>query len=245
MRTLISLVLCLVLGACSGQSSGQSLFDSLKDAVQSQDDNEDSSEELTNSEIRGGLREALMVGTERVISQVGAVDGFNLDPSIHIPLPKSLQRVDSALSSLGLSSLTDDLETRLNRAAEVAAPEAKALFVDTISNMSLKDAQDILIGPDDAATQYFRRQTTDQLTELMRPVIENSLLEVGALQAYESAVLRYQELPFVPDVTADLTSYTTERSMDGIFYYLAREEAAIRENPLKRSTELLKKVFGK
>ncbi len=240
MRALIWITFCLLLCACSTQSSGQSLLDRLKDTVQ----NQGNGQSLTDSEIRGGLREALTVGTERVIAQVGAEDGFNLDPSIHIPLPKSLQRVDSALSSLGLNSLTSELETRLNRAAEAAAPEAKALFVDTISNMTLADAQGILTGPDDAATQYFRTQTSERLTELMRPVIETSLQQVGALQSYDAAVSRYQQLPFVPDVSADLTEYTIDKSMDGIFYYLAKEEAAIRENPLKRSTELLRKVFA-
>lgn len=240
MKALVSIIFCLLLSACSTQSSGQSLLDRLKDTVQ----NQGGSGSLTDAEIRGGLREALTVGTERVIGQVGAEDGFNLDPSIHIPLPKSLQRVDSALSTLGLNSLTDELETRLNRAAEAAAPEAKALFIDTISNMTLADAQGILTGPDDAATQYFRTQTSERLTELMRPVIESSLQQVGALQSYDATVSRYQQLPFVPDVSADLTDYTIEKSMDGIFYYLAKEEAAIRENPLKRSTELLRKVFG-
>ncbi len=240
MKQLISILLVLLLAACSAQSSGQSVLDALKDGLQ----NQDGSTRLSNDEIRGGLREALSVGMQRVISQVGAEDGFNLDPDIHIPLPRSLQRVDSALSSLGLSALTDDLETRLNRAAEAAAPEAKAIFIDTISNLTVDDARQILTGPEDAATRYFRDQTSTRLSELMRPVIETSLRDVGALQAYESAVTRYQQLPFVPDISADLATYTVDKSMDGIFYYLAKEEAAIRENPLKRSTELLQKVFG-
>lgn len=239
MRAFCALFIGLLMAACSGQSSGQSVLDVLKDTVQ------DNNGELSNTDISRGLREALTVGTQRVVEQVGAVDGFNLDPDIHIPLPKSLQRVDSALSSLGLSELTGNLETRLNRAAEAAAPEAKAIFVDAISNMTLSDARDILTGPNDAATRYFRQQTSGRLSELMRPVIESSLSEAGALQAYDAAISRYRQLPFLPDVSADLTDYTIERSLDGIFYYLAREEAAIRENPGKRTTALLRKVFGK
>lgn len=223
--------------SCSNPVAGQSALDFLKQTVQGESD-------LSDSEVQGGLREALTVGMQRVIDQVGVDDGFNLDPEIHIPLPGSLQKVDKALSRIGLNSLTDNLETRLNRAAEAAAPEAKALFIDTISGMTLEDAQNILTGPDDAATQFFREKTSDRLTELMRPVVESSLQEVGALQAMDTAVSRYKNLPFVPDVSADLTSYTIDKSMDGIFYYLAKEEAAIRQDPIKRSTALLRKVFG-
>ncbi len=240
MKTSASILFVLLLSACSTQSSGQSVLDALKDSIR----NENTSEELSGREIRSGLREALSIGTQRVMTQLGAVDGFNLDPNIHIPLPRSLQRLDSALSRLGFSQLTDNLETGLNRAAEAAAPEAKALFIDTISGMTLDDAKQILIGPDNAATQYFRSRTSDRLSELMRPVIESSLSEVGALQAYDAAVSEYQTLPFVPDVSADLTSYVVERSMDGIFYYLAKEETAIRQDPVKRTTALLRRVFG-
>ena len=242
MKVSYVLLFSALLGLGGSQASAQSVFDVVKNQLDRTDNTE--STDLSDSEVSGGLREALTVGMERVIGQVGAVDGFNLDPEIHIPLPNSLKRVNSALSKLGMNHLTDNLETRLNRAAETAAPEAKALFVETISNMTLEDAQGILTGPDDSATQYFRTQTSERLTELMRPVVENSLSEVGALQAYDSAIGEYDKLPFLPDVSADLTDYTIEKSMDGIFYYLAQEEAAIRENPLKRSTDLLKKVFG-
>ena len=239
MKTIIASVLALLLAVSAQQAAAQSLFERLKGGL-----SKDDSSQLSDTEVSGGLREALMVGTERVIGQVGAADGFNLDPDIHIPLPRSLQRMQSALSAVGLDSLTGELETRLNRAAEAAAPEAKALFIDAISNMTVQDAQQILTGPDDAATQYFRTQTGERLTELMRPVIETNLEQVGALQAYDNAVSRYGDIPFVPDVSADLTDYTIDKSMDGIFYYLAKEEAAIRQNPLKRSTDLLQKVFG-
>jgi len=238
------LILTMVFLSVTTSGYGQSFFDSIKDRVKADDSTEPSLTSNDDGEIAGGLREALTVGMERVIGQVGATDGFNLDPDIHIPLPKSLSRVNSALSTIGMGGLTEDLETRLNRAAEAAAPEAKALFIDSISNMTLSDAQQILSGPDDAATQYFRGQTSERLTELMRPVVETSLSEVGALQAYDQVVGEYEQIPFVPDVSGDLTDYTIEKSMDGIFYYLAKEEAAIRDNPLKRSTDLLKKVFG-
>ncbi len=237
MKKLIVILMPLLIAGCAAQGSGGSILDVLAEGIGGQ-------QALSETEIADGLREALTIGTQHVIEQVGAVDGFNLDPDIHIPLPRSLQRVDDALSKLGLSRLMDNLETRLNRAAEVAAPQAKALFIDAISNMTLNDARQILTGPDDAATQYFRTQTSEQLSELIRPVVESSLRKVGALQAYDSMISRYKTLPFVPDVSADLTRYTIDRSMDGIFYYLAREEAAIRHEPIKRTTALLRKVFG-
>jgi hypothetical protein len=199
---------------------------------------------LSVEEIGAGLREALRVGTGRVVRQLGQVGGFNSDPAVHIPLPDSLDSVKSALEKVGMDSMLADLETKLNRAAEVAAPKAKALFWSAIGHMTLKDVRSIYNGPDDAATQYFRSKMSKPLGAEMQPVVADTLSEVGAVQAYDNVMERYRDLPFVPDVKADLTDHVVTKGMDGIFYYLAQEEAAIRENPAKRTTELLKKVFG-
>lgn len=199
---------------------------------------------LSDPEIAAGLKEALKVGTERVVTQLGAVDGFNADPQIHIPLPASLQQAQGTLQRFGMSGLFDDLELKLNRAAEAATPEAKALFVDAIGQMTLEDVQRIYQGPDDAATRYFEEKMSAPLAEKMRPLVEESLSQVGAVQAYDSAMSQYRSLPFVPDLKADLTRQVIDGGLEGIFYYLAREEAAIRENPAKRTTELLQQVFG-
>lgn len=198
---------------------------------------------LTTEEIGAGLKEALRVGSGNVVNQLGAEDGFNTDPNIHIPLPGTLDTVKSMLSKVGMSSYFEDLELKLNRAAEVATPKAKQLFVDAISAMTLEDVQGIYKGPDDAATQYFKEKMSPGLAQEMKPVIQDSLAEVGAVKSYDTMMEKYKSIPFVPDVTADLTDYVVEKGMDGIFYYMAREEAAIRENPVKRTTELLKKVF--
>lgn len=200
---------------------------------------------LNNQQIIEGLREALKVGTERVVSQIGAADGYNLDPQIHIPLPAELQQVQSFLTKFGLGSLADDVELRLNRAAEQAAPQAKEIIWKTITEMSLTDAQAIYQGPKDAATQYFKRVSSEQLRQMITPVAKSSLQDVGAIQAYDTLMGQYKSLPFVPDVKANLVNHTTELAMKGIFHYLAVEEAAIRENPAKRTTEILKTVFGK
>lgn len=199
---------------------------------------------LATGEIIAGLRDALTVGTERVVSTVGREDGFNGDPDIHIPLPGALKNVQQALRAIGASGMADEVELKLNRAAEAAAPEAKRIFVDAITAMSVEDARGILNGPKDSATQYFRGKMTDPLRDAMRPVVDSSLADVGAVQSYDAMMGRYRSLPFVPDVKANLTDHVLGGALDGIFLYLAREEAAIRENPAKRTTDIMRKVFG-
>ena len=200
---------------------------------------------LTDSEITSGLKEALHVSSGIVVKQLGATDGFNADPNIHIPLPDELQTMQSALKSIGMSGLLDDLETRLNRAAETATPKAKQLFYNAINEMSLDDARGILEGPDNAATQYFKSKMTPGLIKEFTPIVDESLADVGAIESYDRAVSSYKNIPLVPDVKADLSSYVVEKGMDGIFYYLAQEEAKIRQDPAARTTEILKKVFAK
>ncbi len=216
----------------------------LLDSVNKPESSESGTAALSVGEIASGLRKALKVVSERVVSQVGATDGFNADPEIHIPLPENMQTVQRALGRIGLSSMVDDVELRLNRAAEAAAPRAKQLFWDAIAAMTLEDVQAIYKGPKDAATQYFRRTMSDPLRETMRPVVDDTLQQVGAIRAYDQTMARYKDIPFVPDVKADLTNHVLDKALDGIFLYLAREEAAIREQPVKRTTDILKKGFG-
>ena len=149
---------------------------------------------------------------------------------------------------LGMNSLTSDLETRLNRAAEAATPLAKKYFISAIQNMTINDAQAILNGPQDAATQYLRRTMGVDLSRDIQPIITQTLSEAGAIQAYDAVANRYAQIPLVTALASDgkaqLNNYVTEKALDGIFYYVAQEEAAIRQNPAKRTTELLRKVFG-
>jgi hypothetical protein len=200
--------------------------------------------QLSTGEIGNGLKEALRIGSERVVDQVGQSDGYNADPAIHLPLPKSLKTVQSALQMAGMSDLLDDLELKLNRAAEAAAPKAKDLFWRAISDMTLEDVEGIYNGPDDSATRYFQGKMSKPLAKEMRPIVDESLSDVGAIKSYETAMGEYESLPFVPDAKANLTEHVIEKGMDGIFYYLAKEEAAIRQNPVKRTTDLLQRVFG-
>lgn len=221
--------------------SGQGLLDTFLGGKESSSD----VAALSTPDIVEGLKEALKVGTEAVVEQLGQRGGFNDDQAIHIPLPAQLDTVKNMLDRVGMGGMMDDLEVKLNRAAEEATPQAKALFINAIQEMSFEDAKRIYNGADDAATQYLREKMNAPLERALRPIIENSLSEVGAVQAYDSAMGSYGNIPFVPDVKANLTDHTIAKGMDGIFYYLAQEEAAIRKDPLKRSTEILRKVFGK
>lgn len=198
----------------------------------------------TVDEIGRAFKDALRIGSAAVVQRLGAVDGFNADPAVHIPLPEKLQTVKTVLSRVGMSQMVDDLERKLNRAAEAAAPRAKGLFQKAIGEMTFEDVQKIYDGPDDSATAYFREKMSPGLREEMRPIVDDTLSEVGAIRAYETVIGQYQSLPFVPDVSANLSDHVVENGMDGIFHYMAEEEAAIRKDPLKQTTALLQKVFG-
>ncbi|MEQ8355522.1 MAG: DUF4197 domain-containing protein [Kiloniellaceae bacterium] len=243
MRILKLALFCMALGVplAGGAVAQGSLFDKAKELLPS---GGGAAGDLTTAEIGEGLREALRVGTERVVGQLGQTDGFNSDPDIHIPLPKSLQRVQQALGAVGMSGLADDLELRLNRAAEAATPEAKQIFWDAISQMTLEDVEAIYDGPEDAATRYFQDKMSNPLSDAMRPAIDDSLADVGAIASYDRMMGEYRAIPFVPDVKSDLTDYALGEALDGLFTYIAREEAAIRSNPAKRTTEILQRVFG-
>jgi hypothetical protein len=138
----------------------------------------------------------------------------------------------------------DDLELRLNRAAELATPIAKDLFVQAIKDMTIDDVMAIYKGRDDSATRYFQSTMSDPLATAMQPIVTESLADAGAAQLYSKVMDQYNNVPFVKPVDADLSSYVVDKGMDGIFFYLAREEAAIRQDPAKRTTDLLKRVFG-
>lgn len=200
--------------------------------------------DISVEEIGAGLKEALRVSSENVVERLGSVDGFNKDSAIHIPLPKQLDTVKSVLAKIGMSSLLEDLELKLNRAAELATPKAKKLFGEAITEMSFDDVKKIYGGPEDAATQYFRSKMSPSLSAEMQPVVKDSLAEAGVAKAYDNVMKQYRSIPFVPEVKADLSDYVLEKGVDGIFHYMAIEEAAIRQNPAKRTTDLLKLVFG-
>ena len=239
------IVVIVVLTCVAGKATGQvELLKQGQDLLGGFGEKKTGGEQLSKAEIGAGLKEALRVGTTNVVGQLGQVDGFNADPAIHISLPDNFKTVQSTLHKLGMSSMLDDLELRLNRAAEVATPKAKELFWQSITEMTLEDVQAIYTGPDDAATRYFQGKMSKPLGDAMRPIVDDSLAEVGAVAAFDNVMTQYRAVPFVPDVKADLTNHVLDKGIDGIFHYLAMEETAIRQDPAKRTTELLKLVFG-
>lgn len=199
---------------------------------------------LGSSEIAAGLKEALRVGTGRVVSTLGVEDGFNADPQVRIPLPSVLAQAQSSLRLIGASGLIDDLELRVNRAAEQATPVAKDIFWEAITKLTFDDVNGIYQGENDAATRYLDRTTRGSLNDAMRPIIDTALAEAGAVSAYDSIIDKAKAAPFLPDLKTNLTNHVLDGAMDGLFLYLAEEEAAIREDPLKQTTALLKRVFG-
>lgn len=242
-RVVLGLGVAVLAWPAAGQSNllerGKGLLDSIGKGGSS-----GGGSALSQVEVGKGLKEALRVGSETVVGQLGAVDGFNLDPVAHIELPSWLETVRKAMSRIGQSEMLDDLTLRLNRGAETATAQVKPLFWDAIEQMTLQDVMDIYNGPDDAATQYFRRTMDQPLKGKMRPVIDDSLSDVGAVKSYEQTIAQYKQIPLMPDVKGDLTDHVLGKSMDGIFHYIGKEEAAIRNDPVKRVTPLLQRVFG-
>ena len=199
---------------------------------------------LSSGDIASGLKDALRQGASAVTSRLGRADGFNADPNVHIPLPDTLRTVQSGLKMAGMSGLTDELELKLNRAAEAATPQARKIFTDALERMSVDDARGILNGPSDSATQYFKRTMTPDLKTALRPVIDRTVGEAGAVQSYEALAGSAKGLPLVGDGRSLLTDHVLDYALAGIFRYLADEEAAIRSDPAKRGTDLLRKVFA-
>ena len=199
---------------------------------------------LSIEDISKAFKEALTIGSEQVVAKLGQKDGFNADPTAHIPLPKKLKKVRKVLKTVGLESYADDLETKLNRAAEAATPVAKQLFIDSISSMSFDDVKKIYEGPEDSATRFFEAKMGPSLSEQMKPIVDSSLLEVGAIKAYDKVINKYEDIPYVPDIKSDLSKHVIKKGMAAIFHYIAEEEAAIRKDPVRQTTDLLQQVFG-
>lgn len=198
---------------------------------------------LSDGQISSGLKDALRVGTQKAVATVGRPGGFLNDSKVHIPLPGPLAQVKSGLGMVGASGLADDLEQRINKAAEAAAPQAAGIFGDAVGRMSIQDARGVLTGPPDSATQYFKRTTSDQLTQAMKPIVDKSLANVGALQSYSALTDKAKTLPFASGINLDLSSYVVGKTLDGIFFYLAKQEQDIRANPAARTTDALRTVF--
>jgi hypothetical protein len=202
-----------------------------------------SSGSLDASTVAAGLREALEQGTGRAVQTLGRENGFWSHPSLRIPVPEKLARAEKTLRKLGQDKIADDFVRSLNRAAEQATPAARDIFVGAIRKMTVRDAFEILNGPPNAATQYFRRHAETPLAQAFRPIVVRSTQAVGVTAQYKKFVKRVEPLGIVDTRDLDLDDYVTREAMDALFQLVADEEKRIRENPLARTTELLRKVF--
>lgn len=203
---------------------------------------------LSEADAAAGIRAALNNGVSSAISTIGVRDGFLLNQLIHIPLPGFLRDMQSSLARVGLSGPLDTLETQLNRGAETAAPRARKIFVDAISSMSIADAIGIVRGPDDAATEYLKGRTTTSLTNLFTPIMDTALQQAGAIRTLDALDQSTKSIPLAPRLGAnsktDLINHGVRFGLNGMFVYIAKEEEAIRRNPAKRTSEILRRVFG-
>jgi len=228
-RKFIALIIVLILSSCSEL---QQIANQLPNAP------------LSNADIAAGLREALNTGINKQVSKLTLEDGFLKNELVKIVLPTELQKVDKTLRSIGLDKLADEGLKVLNRAAEDAVKEATPIFVNAVKGITFTDAKNILLGADDAATNYLKTKTTTPLYDKFNPVIENSFKKVGADVIWTNLIAKYNSIPLVNKVNPDLTDYTTKEALKGVYTMIAVEEKEIRTKISSRTSSLLKKVFA-
>lgn len=204
-----------------------------------------SSSGFTENEAGEGIKEALIKGTGEGVNLVSVIDGYFGNSEIKIPFPTDAKVVESKLRAVGMGDQVDKAILSINRAAEDAAKEAKPIFVAAIKGLSISDAIGIVTGEDNAATQYLRNTTSGELKIKFEPVIKTSLDKVDATKYWTDLITAYNKIPMVKKMNPDLTDYVTDKAILGLFVMIAKEELKIRKDPMARTTELLKKVFGK
>ena len=230
MKTFLSIILMFTLLSCAELQQVANQFPELNPNA--------------GLDIAGGLKEALNNGISKQVSKLTAIDGFYKNEAVKILMPEELQKVDRALRKIGLSSLADDGIKMLNRAAEDATKEATPIFVDAVKKMSFTDAKNILMGNESAATTYLQTTTTTPLYAKFNPVIKNSFAKVGADKVWTNIITKYNSIPFVKKVNPDLTDYTTNKALEGVYKMIAVEEKNIRTNLSSRTSSLLQQVFA-
>ena len=214
-----------------------SLLDSAKEAVGGHSG-------ISNDEMIQGLKEALEIGTQNAVATVSKPDGYFKNPDIKIPLPEEIEKAGKYLRLAGYGSKVDEFEQSMNRAAEQAAPEAKQIFLGAVKEMEIGDAQKILNGPDNAATNYFKDKTYARLQEIFKPIVTDTMGQVGVTRQFQDINNKLSSIPLADKASVDLDQYVTDKSLDGLFFMLAEEEKKIRQDPAARVTDILKKVFG-
>lgn len=204
-----------------------------------------SSTDPSPTEIGNGLKEALNKGVTAAVEKLALKDGFLGDAAVKILFPKEASFAADKLRQVGMGKLVDDFEVLLNRGAEDAVKEATPIFVNALTSMSFADVKNILFGGGTAATDYFKQKTSDALYTAFAPKIKTSLDKVGAAKAWTTVTTTYNAIPLVKNkVETDIVRYATNKAMDGLFHKIALKEAEIRQNPIMRTSQLLKNVFG-
>lgn len=200
--------------------------------------------DLSNAEASNGLKAALIQGANKAVSNLGAVNGFYGNKQVKIPLPATMQKAEKAMRMFGMGKQADELVLKMNRAAEAAVPEAKALLIDSVKKMTLADAKEILTGPQDAATQYFKKTTSLPMGEKFLPIVKSATEKVQLAQQYNKFAEMGSKYGLVKKEDANLEQYVTQKTLDGVYLMMAQEEAAIRKDPVGQASSLIKKVFG-
>ena len=200
--------------------------------------------DVSGKDAGAGLKEALIQGAGKAVDLLGKQDGFLGNPKVRIPLPESVQKVEGVMRGLGMGKQADELLTAMNRAAEAAVPQAKAMLVNSIKQMSVEDAKGILSGGGDAATQYFRRTTSGPLAEKFRPVVRGAIAKVKLAEKYDQFAGKAAKFGLVREQDAHLENYVTQKALDGLYLMIADEERAIRADPAGAAGKLAKRVFG-
>lgn len=199
----------------------------------------------SDSKTASGLKEALQVGTDHAVDLTGTIDGFFANDAIKILMPEKLRTVEKGLRMAGMGAKVDEFELSMNRAAEKAAPAARGIFKDALTQMTFDDARKILTGGNTAATEYFKSKTSEKLASTFKPTVESAMADTGIVKQYKQLTGGVQSLPFGRSQSFDITDYVVSQTLNGLFYMLAQEEKKIRTNPAAQITPLLKEVFGK
>ncbi len=199
---------------------------------------------LSNDDIIKGLKEALTVGTGNSTVKASALDGYYKNPLIKIPFPPEANQVKTTVENIGMKPQVDKFVMTLNRAAEEAAKEAKPIFVNAITSMSIQDGLTILNGNNDAATQYLKGKTQAQLNTAFSPIVKKAIQKVELTKYWKPIITQYNKVPFVQKVNPDLDKYVTDKALEGLFKLVAEEEGKIRKDPAARVSDILRKVFG-
>jgi len=239
------LVVALAIIGCQANAWGLKDIEGIADKVTKGTANNGAGvDTLSNAEMNSGLKEALNQGVDKAVNSLGAANGFFGNNEVKIPLPESLKKIEKGMRLVGMSKQSDDLILKMNRAAEAAVPEAKALLVGSIKQMSLADAKSILTGPQDAATQYFKKTTSTQMGEKFLPIVTKATEKVQLAQTYNKYAEMGSQFGVVDKEDANIEQYVTNKALDGLYLMIAKEEAAIRQDPIGQTSSLLKKVFG-